>query len=428
MTNTTDLKEFTALQSWIEVPDQSDFPIQNIPFGIFSCDGRSARPCTRIGNSVIDLQILAKADLLNDLGLDPDVFEAPVLNPLMRAGKTGIRLLRNRLMDLFRADNGFLKERGSLVREAVLPATDVTLHLPVHIGDYTDFYSSREHATNVGIMFRGKENALMPNWLHLPVGYHGRASSIVVSGTDIQRPMGQMRPDKDAPPVFGPTGQLDLELETAFITFEGKPLGQRIDAEEAEEYIFGMVLFNDWSARDIQSWEYVPLGPFLGKNFGSSMSPWIVTLDALEPFRTAAPAQDPAPLPYLQVTGPGSFDIHLEAGLIPANGTETVICRTNFKYLYWSMAQQLAHHTVNGCNVRAGDVMASGTISGPRPDSFGSMLELSWRGTKPLALQDGGERTFLRDGDTIVIRGHAGREGLRIGFGEVRGAILPAKP
>ncbi|MBK7248384.1 MAG: fumarylacetoacetase [Flavobacteriales bacterium] len=415
-----------AMTSWVHVPADSDFPIQNIPFGICSSSGRPARPCTRIGNHVIDLQALAQADLLNDLGIETAVFDAPVLNPLMKHGKPAVRQLRRHLMELFRADNGFLKERTDTVNEAVLPMTEVTMHLPVEVGDYTDFYSSREHATNVGTMFRSADNALMPNWLHLPVGYHGRASSIVVSGTDIQRPKGQMRPKPDEPPVFGPTNQLDIELETAFITFEGRPLGEHIEADEAEDFIFGMVLFNDWSARDIQSWEYVPLGPFLGKNFGSSMSPWVVTLDALEPFRTATPKQDPMPLPYLRTSGEHSFDIALEASIIPNNGEETVICRSNFKYLYWSMPQQLAHHTVNGCNVRAGDVMASGTISGPVPESYGSLLELTWRGTKPLTLKDGSDRKFLEDGDTVVIRGHGERDGVRIGFGEVRGEILPA--
>ena len=414
------------MTSWVHVPADSDFPIQNIPFGICSSSGRPARPCTRIGNHVIDLQALAQADLLNDLGIETAMFDAPVLNPLMKHGKPAVRQLRRHLMELFRADNGFLKERTDTVNEAVLPMTEVTMHLPVEVGDYTDFYSSREHATNVGTMFRGADNALMPNWLHLPVGYHGRASSIVVSGTDIQRPKGQMRPKPDEPPVFGPTNQLDIELETAFITFEGRPLGEHIEADEAEDFIFGMVLFNDWSARDIQSWEYVPLGPFLGKNFGSSMSPWEVTLDALEPFRTATPKQDPMPLPYLRTSGEHSFDIALEASIIPNNGEETVICRSNFKYLYWSMPQQLAHHTVNGCNVRAGDVMASGTISGPVPESYGSLLELTWRGTKPLTLKDGSDRKFLEDGDTVVIRGHGERDGVRIGFGEVRGEILPA--
>lgn len=427
MTDPNNSSNNSTLRSWLKVPANSDFPIQNIPFGICSTEGHHPRPCTRIGNHVIDLEALSDADLLNDLGIDNAVFNAPTLNPLMKHGKAGIRQLRQRIMELFRSDNGFLHERTTLVEKVVLPKDQVSMHLPVQVGDYTDFYSSREHATNVGTMFRGAENALMPNWLHLPVGYHGRASSIVVSGTAIQRPMGQMRPNPEEPPVFGPSKQLDIELETAFITFEGRPLGERIDVDEAEDFIFGMVLFNDWSARDIQAWEYVPLGPFLGKSFGSSMSPWIVTMDALEPFRTKGPAQDPTPLPYLRHSGEHSFDITLEAALIPNNAEETVICRTNFKHLYWSMAQQLAHHTVNGCNVRAGDVMASGTISGPTPESFGSLLELSWRGTKPLTLKDGSERKFLEDGDTVVIRGHCERDGLRIGFGEVRGEILPAR-
>lgn len=427
MTDPHDPSNPSSLRSWLEVPAESDFPIQNIPFGIGSTEEGGPRPCTRIGNHVIDLQALAAADLLNDLGIDPAAFQAGTLNPLMKHGKPGIRQLRQRLIELFRADNSFLQERTALVERAVLPMDRVTMHLPVQVGDYTDFYSSREHATNVGTMFRGAENALMPNWLHLPVGYHGRASSIVVSGTAITRPTGQMRPNPEEPPVFGPSKQLDIELETAFITFDGRPLGERIGADEAEDFIFGMVLFNDWSARDIQSWEYVPLGPFLGKNFGSSMSPWIVTLEALEPFRVTGPAQAPEPLPYLRHSGKRAFDIALEATLVPLHGEATVICRSNFKHLYWSMAQQLAHHTVNGCNVRAGDVMASGTISGPTPESFGSLLELSWRGTRPLQLKDGSQRKFLEDGDTVVIRGHAERNGLRIGFGEVRGQVLPAR-
>ena len=299
------------------------------------------------------------------------------------------------------------------------------MHLPVHIGDYTDFYSSRQHAYNVGTMFRDPANALLPNWLHLPVAYHGRASSIVASGTAIDRPAGQYKPGPDAPPAFGPSRQLDLELEVAFITYGGPPLGEGISAVNAEDQIFGLVLFNDWSARDIQAWEYVPLGPFLGKNFASSMSPWVVTLDALEPFRVASPAQEPAVLPYLQCPGDHHYDIDLEVEIAPANGKGTVVCRSNYKHLYWSMAQQLAHHTVNGCNVRAGDVMASGTISGPDPGSFGSMLELAWKGTRPLTLADGSTRSFLHDGDTVTLRGHASKAGVRVGFGEVTGTIVP---
>lgn len=415
------------LRSWVEVPADSDFPLQNIPFGIFRAPGRTPRPCTRIGDTVIDLQVLADAGLLAPSGLPVEIFRQAVLNPLLAHGKTGTRKLRARLCTLLRKEHGELRDNAELCGKALLPVDQVSMLLPVDIGDYTDFYSSREHATNVGTMFRGAENALMPNWLHLPVGYHGRSSSIVVDGTPIRRPMGQMRPDPAGPPVFGPSKQLDIELEMAFITYAGPALGSRISVEQAEDTIFGMVLFNDWSARDIQSWEYVPLGPFLGKNFGSSMSPWVVTPDALEPFRSKGPAQHPEPLPYLRSTEAGGFDIRLEAELRPKNSTGSVICRTNFNYLYWSMAQQLAHHTVNGCNVRAGDLMASGTISGPGPDSFGSLLELTWRGTKPLKLQDGSERKFLEDGDTVVIRGHCERNGLRIGFGEVGGEVLPAQ-
>lgn len=426
MSSAIDPAKLRALKSWVDVPAGSDFPIQNIPFGIFSANGRAPRPCTRLGDTVVDLHVLCEAGLLTGTDIASEAFQSETLNALIKHGKPAVRRLRERLMDLLSTGNTGMQDQAGLVGRALIPVQDATLHLPVEVGDYTDFYSSREHATNVGIMFRGPENALMPNWLHLPVGYHGRASSIVASGTAIRRPMGQMRPDPQQPPVFGPSKQLDIELETAFITFEGKPLGERITTAEAEDRIFGMVLFNDWSARDIQSWEYVPLGPFLGKNFGSSMSPWVVTLEALEPLRIAGPAQDPEPLPYLRTQGMHSFDIALEAALIPDNGTENVICRTNFKHLYWTMPQQLAHHTVNGCNVRAGDVMASGTISGSSPDSFGSLLELTWRGTKPLKLADGTERKFLHDGDTVVIRGHGQRDGLRIGFGEVRGKILPA--
>ena len=416
-----------ALRSWIPVPEGSDFPIQNIPFGIASFGHAPARPVTRIGDHVIHLGALAQLGLLDNLDVHLAVFEEPELNALLELGKPAARRLRERISQLFRHDQGELRDRTELHDRVLLPLHDVTMHLPVNVGDYTDFYSSRQHAYNVGVMFRDPANALLPNWLHLPVGYHGRASSIVVSGTPVRRPMGQFKPAPDAAPIFGPTRQLDLELEVAFITHEGNALGDRISTVEAEDRIFGLVLFNDWSARDIQAWEYVPLGPFLGKNFGSSMSPWVVTLDALEPFRIPSPVQEPAVLPYLQQEGHHHFDIALEVDLVPKNGEATTICRSNFKHLYWSMAQQLAHHTVNGCNVRAGDVMASGTISGEAPESFGSMLELSWRGTKPLKLQDGSERKFIADGDTIVIRGHAARGGVRIGFGEVRGEVLPAR-
>lgn len=416
-----------ALRSWVDVPAASDFPIQNIPFGIFSTSDLTARPCTRIGDTVVDLSVLADAGLLNDLGIDLAAFKAPVLNPLLRYGKQGTRALRGRLSDLLNRENAVLRDDATTRAKACVPLASITVRLPVLIGDYTDFYSSRQHAYNVGVMFRDPANALLPNWLHLPVGYHGRSSSIVVSGTPVRRPMGQYKPAPDAAPVFGPTRQLDMELEMGFITYEGNALGDRISTAEAEDRIFGLVLFNDWSARDIQAWEYVPLGPFLGKNFGSSMSPWVVTLDALEPFRIASPVQDPPVLPYLQQEGAHHFDIALEAAISTPDGGETVICRSNFRHLYWSMAQQLAHHTVNGCNVRAGDLMASGTISGETPESYGSLLELSWKGTRPITLHDGTERKFLNDGDTLIMRGHGEKDGVRIGFGEVSGTILPAK-
>jgi fumarylacetoacetase len=416
-----------ALRSWIPVPSDSDFPIQNIPFGIGSWNGGPPVPVTRIGDRVVDLSILAEAGLLDGTGHAREAFDAGHLNALMARGRTGMRALRERLSELFDAGNAELRDNNDLREDALLAHDQVNMHLPVTVGDYTDFYSSREHATNVGSMFRDPANALLPNWLHLPVGYHGRASSIIPSGVPIRRPMGQTRPDPNAPPVFGPTKQLDLELEVAFITYAGKPLGERISTAEAEDHIFGLVLFNDWSARDIQAWEYVPLGPFLAKNFASSISPWVVTLDALEPFRVPGPPQEPEPLPYLQVNGPRAFDIALEAALRPDGGSETTICRTNFRYMYWNMAQQLAHHTVNGCNIRCGDMMASGTISGPTADSYGSMLELTWRGTRPITLADGSERKFIHDGDTVIVRGHCSAGGVRIGFGSVEAGVLPAQ-
>jgi fumarylacetoacetase len=305
---------------------------------------------------------------------------------------------------------------------------EIEMQLPVHIGDYTDFYSSKEHATNVGKMFRDPENALLPNWLHIPVGYHGRSSTIIPSGTPIRRPNGQTMPKGAEKPVFGPSKLLDFELEMAFITTDANAIGEPIAISEAENYIFGLVLFNDWSARDLQKWEYVPLGPFLGKNFASSISPWIVTLDALEPFRVPSPKQDPEPLPYLMQEGDHSFDIHLEVDITPQNEPATTITRSNFKYMYWTMAQQLAHHTVNGCKVNSGDMMGSGTISGPTPDSYGSMLELSWQGTKPVQLANSITRKFIENNDTVTLRGFCEKDGVRVGFGEIVTKILPPLP
>jgi fumarylacetoacetase len=343
---------------------------------------------------------------------------------MMKKGKNATTELRNRISNLLNKENFEMQEKADQV---LIPMEDVIMQMPVQIGDYTDFYSSKEHATNVGTMFRDPANALLPNWLWIPVGYHGRASSVILSGQDIYRPKGQIKPDPNADPIFAPSRQVDFELEMAFITYEGKTLGNSISTTEAEDFIFGLCLFNDWSARDIQAWEYVPLGPFLAKNFASSISPWIVTLDALQPFAVETVEQNPEVLSYLKFEGKKSYDVHLEVALQPENSTETTICKSNFKYMYWNMAQQLAHHTVNGCNVRCGDLMGSGTISGSTEDSYGSMLELAWRGTKPLTLNDGSERKFILDNDTVIMRGHCEANGIRIGFGEVSAKILPAK-
>ncbi len=413
-------------RSWVDVPANSDFPIQNIPFGIFSTDGTAPRTATIIGDTVIDLSALARLGYLSDTGAAADVFSTSTLNAFLELGKATWRAVRDRISDIFEADNGELRDNSDHKAQVLSPAHAAQMYLPVQVGDYTDFYASKEHATNVGTMFRDPANALLPNWLHLPVGYHGRASSIVVSGTPLHRPMGQTRPDPEQPPVFGPCRLFDFELEMGYVLGQGKPLGHRIGVNEASDYIFGVTLFNDWSARDIQKWEYVPLGPFLGKNFGSSMSPWIVTLDALEPFRIPAQERLKPILPYLQQEKDGNIDVNLSVLIQPEGGEEEVISRSNFKYMYWSAEQMLAHHTVNGCNVKAGDMFASGTISGPTPDSYGSMLELCWRGTKPITLKDGSERKFLKDGDTLILRGHAEKDGIRIGFGEVNGQVLPA--
>lgn len=414
-------------KSWLSVPENSDFPIQNIPFGMFLRNDEALCSGTRIGDTAIDLGALHQLGYFVGIDLPESIFLENTLNAFMDLGLALNRAVRNRIADIFDIENDELQSNDDH-REAVLvPVDEIEMVLPVEIGDYTDFYSSKEHATNVGTMFRDPDNALLPNWLHIPVGYHGRASSIVVSGTQVRRPMGQTLPPDSKAPVFGPSKLLDFEMEMAFITRSGKELGEHITTDEAEDYIFGMVLFNDWSARDIQKWEYVPLGPFLAKNFASSISAWIVTMDALEPFRTAGPTQDPEPLPYLMFNGDRSFDINLEVSIRPQAQKETTVCRTNFKHMYWNMAQQLAHHTVNGCNVRAGDMMASGTISGPTPDSYGSMLEITWRGSKPVKMSDGSERKFIQDGDTVVMRGHCERNGLRIGFGEVSGEVLPAR-
>ena len=412
------------LKSWVEVPANSDFPIQNLPFGIFKKDGMK-RVGVAIGEKVLDLAGLQNHGFFDGLGLPDGIFDKEYLNDFMNLGKPTARIVRNRVSKLLQEENEELKNHYAL--QALLNEMDkVKMCLPVQVGDYTDFYSSEQHAYNVGCMFRDPDNALMPNWKHIPVGYHGRSSSIIESGVPIHRPKGQQKPNDDEPPVFGPCKLLDFELEMAFITCGENQLGDSISIEEAEDHIFGMVLFNDWSARDIQKWEYVPLGPFLAKNFASSISPWIVTLDALEPFRISGPKQEPEVLPYLKYEGNKHFDIDLEVAIRPEGGDEKVVGNSNFKYMYWNMAQQLAHQTVNGCNIRTGDMYGSGTISGPEPHQFGSMLEISWKGTKPVKMPDGSERKFIQDGDTVIMRGHGEKDGVRIGFGEVSTKVLPA--
>lgn len=413
------------LKSWVEIPKDSDFPIQNIPFGIFKTKYLSPVAGVAIGNYVLDLVYLHENGFLDGLGLPAGIFNQRFLNDFIGLGRKKTREVRERISELLQHDNNELKNNIGAREIALIPMNEVQMLMPVRVPNYTDFYSSEEHATNVGSMFRDPKNALLPNWKHLPVGYHGRPSSIVVSGTPIKRPKGQIKIGED-PPSFASTRKLDFELEVAFITCAETKLGSHITTQQAEDNIFGFVLFNDWSARDIQQWEYVPLGPFLAKNFGSTVSPWIVTMDALEPFRVKGPEQFPNVLPYLFTEGEKNFDIRLEVLIEPDRSEPTTVCRSNFKYMYWNVNQQLAHHTVNGCNIQVGDMYASGTISGPSPGSYGSMLELSWNGQKPLTMPDGSERTFIQDGDSVIIKGFAEKDGVRIGFGECKGKILPA--
>jgi len=413
--------------AFIEVAPDSHFPIQNLPFGIFSttADPRP-RAGVAIGELVLDLAALEEAGLLTVAPAGSRVFDRDTLNAFIALGRPLWTHARSRVGELLSEDHADLRDNAGLRARALVPMREARMHLPVAIGGYTDFYSSKEHATNVGSMFRDPKNALLPNWRHLPVAYNGRASSVVVSGTPIRRPRGQLKMPDAEEPIFGPTRKLDFELETAFIVGEGNALGEPIAVDDAERHIFGLVLMNDWSARDIQQWEYVPLGPFNAKTFATSVSPWIVTLDALAPFRVAGPVQDPHPLPYLVQTGAGGLDLQLEVALASSGGTRATISRTNARHLYWSMAQQLAHHTVSGCNTRVGDLMGSGTISGSTPDSFGSLLELAWNGTRPLALRGGAMRSFLEDGDEVIMTGWCQGDGYRVGFGEVRGEILPS--
>jgi fumarylacetoacetase len=416
-----------ALRSFVDVDPASDFPIQNLPYGVFSSkDHLAPRVGVAIGDHVLDLRELEQDGRL-DVG-EPGVFAAPMLNPLMALGPSAWSRTRARISELLRHDNPELRDNEELRRRALVSMTDVRMHLPIAVAGYTDFYSSKEHATNVGIMFRGKDNALQPNWLHMPIGYNGRASTVVVSGSPVRRPRGQLKPPNVDLPSFGPCKRLDFELEMGVVIGQSSAIGEMLSEQQAEQMIFGFTLLNDWSARDIQQWEYVPLGPFQAKAFATSISPWVVTREALQPFRIHGPAQDPAPLPYLRQAQPNNYDLELEVALRAAPINHAVnICRTNFKYMYWSSIQQLMHHASSGCAMKVGDLLGSGTISGPDKHQRGSLLEISWNGAEPVELAGGIRRTFLEDGDSLVMRGWCQGDGYRVGFGEVEGTILPAQ-
>src|SRR3984893_17926513 len=414
------------LKSFIDVPRESPFPIQNLPFGVFKPRDSAARVGVAIGEHIVDLSVLEEKGHF-DFAQDRRLFLQDSLNSFLALGRPAWRRTREVVQHLLSAEIPTLRDDATLRERVFHRQQDVTMQLPARIGDYTDFYSSYHHAHNVGTMLRGPENALMPNWKWLPVAYHGRASSIVASGREVRRPHGQIKPPDAAAPIFSPTKSFDYELEMAFLIGPGNALGEPVPIDRAADHIFGFVLMNDWSARDIQAWEYQPLGPFLAKNFATSISPWVVTMEALEPFRQPLPKQDPEPLPYLRAKKDFSIDIQLEARLRTSSMKEPhVITRTNFQNLYWSISQQLAHHTVNGCNLQPGDLLASGTISGATEESRGYMLELTLRGANPLKLPNGETRKWLEDGDTLSISGWCEGDGYRIGFGEVSGKVLPA--
>ena len=411
------------MKSWLKVSSKSDFSIYNLPFGIFSTNKKNKRIGVAIGDYVIDLHACNSLELFKDLNIESHVFKNSFLNNFIELGKEITSKVREILQSELTNDNSLIKHNS----DCIIQIDSVEMHLPVNIGDYTDFYSSIEHASNIGSMFRDPSNPLLPNWKHLPVGYHGRASSIIVSGKNIHRPKGQIMPLDSETPIFSSSNRVDFELEMGYIIGKNSSLGSSISTTNAEDYIFGKVLFNDWSARDIQKWEYVPLGPFLGKSFASSISPWVVTMEALDPFRVAGPIQEPNVLDYLKFDGLKNYDINLSVSITPEDSNiESIVCNSNFKYMYWNMNQQIAHHTVNGCNLNVGDMMASGTISGHTKDSYGSMLELSWGGKNPIELKDGSTRTFINDMDTVTMRGYCEKNNIRVGFGEVKSKILPS--
>ncbi|MTI16151.1 fumarylacetoacetase [Rhodobacteraceae bacterium RKSG542] len=417
------------MKSWVEsaAVENCHFPIQNLPFGVFSTKALSPRCCTAIGDYVVDLAALEEAGLIN-AGGDKPVFDQPALNAFMGLGKTAWDGVRAQLTDLLKdGGNPALKGNDALKEAAFIPMDAAAMHLPFTVSEYTDFYAGRQHAFNVGTMFRGPENALPPNWLHIPIGYNGRASTVIVSGTAVRRPMGQLKGPNDTAPRFGPCARLDIELEMGAVVGLPTEMGEPISVQEADDLIFGYVLLNDWSARDIQAWEYQPLGPFQAKAFATSISPWVVSKAALEPFRTSTPEREKELLPYLAEPGPMLYDIELEVSMLPNGGDKaTTIARTNYNNMYYSAAQQLAHHASSGCKMNTGDLLGSGTISGPEKTQYGSLLEISWGGKEPLTLDSGETRTFIEDGDTMTLTGWAQGDGYRIGFGECTGSILPA--
>ncbi|WJX22915.1 fumarylacetoacetase [Trifolium repens] len=418
------------LQSFIQVHPDSHFPIQNLPYGIFKPQPTSSpRPGVAIGDFVLDLSEISSAGLFNGPLLNnSDCFQQPNLNKFVSLGRPAWKEARATLQKLLSSTEPTLRDNAVLRQKSLVPVSQVELLLPVVVGDYTDFFSSLHHTKNCGLIFRGPQTPVLENWYHLPVAYHGRASSVVVSGTDIVRPRGQAHPAGNPSPYFGPSLKLDFELEMATIVGPGNELGKPVDINNAEDHIFGLVLLNDWSARDIQAWEYVPLGPFLGKNFATSISPWIVTLDALEPFACEAPKQDPPPLPYLAEKVSKNYDLSLEVHIKPVDHKDSsIVTRSNLKHLYWTLTQQLAHHTINGCNLRPGDVLGTGTISGPEPEARGCLLELTWNGQNSLSL-NGLDRKFLEDGDEVVLTGYSKGDGYTIGFGTCTGKIVPAAP
>lgn len=415
-----------ALRSFIDVAPDCGFPIQNLPYGVFSTRSDSRpRVGVAIGDFVLDLAVLEESGLLPRMAAQ-SVFRQPSLNALMASGGYSWSIVRRHVSQLLRHDNPKLRDDATLRKRAFVALSDARLHLPIAVAGFTDFYSSREHATNVGTMFRGKDAALNENWLWVPIGYNGRASTVVVSGEPVRRPKGQIKGPEFPAPIYAPSRRLDIELEMGAVVGVNTSPGATMTVEQAQGAIFGFTLLNDWSARDIQQWEYVPLGPFQGKAFATTVGAWVVSAEALEPFRVEGPRQDPAPLAYLQQNGAHNYDVALEVELTPKGGRPTVVSRSNFRGMYWSTAQQIAHHASSGCAMRVGDLIGSGTISGPDKGSWGSLLELSWGGKEPIPLADGATRTFLEDGDTVTIRGFCQGDGYRIGFGEARGEILPA--